>query len=393
MSYNFDEITDQSGINAIKIDRLNQHFGRSDILPFWIADMDFRTPDFITDALQKRLERPIFGYTMAGNGLYEAVQDWWREEYIHKIDRQQIDFVSGVVKAIGCCIDIFTKSGDKIIIQPPVYHPFRIACEGNDRRVVCNSLKMSGGAYSMDFDLLESQIDEHCKMMILCHPHNPGGIDWSVPTLQTLADICHKHNILVVSDEIHADLLLRHKLHRPFASVSERAAQNSITLMSGSKTFNIAGFYGSYSVIFNENIRRRWRRHLEANGLSDGCIFSYVSLEAAYRKGRQWVQELREYLRGNVAFIDEYLRAHIPQIKPCIPQATYLMWLDCRALNLPQSELVSLFVNRAGLALNDGTLFGEEGRGFMRFNFATPRKNIAAALERLKMAVDFIQEQ
>jgi cystathionine beta-lyase len=248
---------------------------------------------------------------------------------------------------------------------------------------------MVDGRYRMDFELLEKQIDSKCKILILCNPHNPAGIMWDADTLRLLADICYERNILVVSDEIHADLILnKNQKHTPFATVSTRAEQNSITLMSGSKTFNIAGLFWSYSVIFNSDIHKKWRNYLEINGYNEGCLFASVALEAAYSNGQAWLTELLDYLRGNVAFITDYLQKNIPQIKPYIPQATYMMWLDCRQLGLPHGKVADLFVNKARLALNSGLMFGAEGSGFMRLNFATSRKNLAVALEQLKTAVE-----
>jgi cystathionine beta-lyase len=385
--YNFDEIVDVSGTNAVKTDALALRFGRSDLLPLWVADMDFATPPFIVDALRRRLDCPVFGYTMQSGGLYDAVINWLLQRHGWQVNKSAIDFVPGIVKAIGYCINIFTNKGDKIIIQPPVYHPFRMLCEGNERILVNNPLKYVNERYQMDFDLLEQQIDAQCKMLILSNPHNPAGIVWDAPTLCTLADICSRHNILVVSDEIHADLILDRNLrHQPFASVSDAAKNNSITLMSGSKTFNIAGLYGSYSIIFNENIRGKWRNYLAANELGDACIFAYVALEAAYRHGSEWLEALLNYLNENAAFVKEYLTQYIPKIKPYMPQATYLMWLDCRGLGLRHDALLDLFIGKAGLALNDGAIFGEQGVGFMRLNFATSRANLRRALDMLRKA-------
>jgi cystathionine beta-lyase len=383
----FDEVVDIQGVNAIKTERLTEHFGRSDLMPLWVADMDFPTPAFIVDALRKRLDCPIFGYTLRSNGLYAAIVDWLRQRHRLAVDAQQIDIVPGVVKAIGYCINLFTQTGDKIIIQPPVYHPFKQVCEGNGRIIVNNSLKMVNQRYQMDFELLERQIDGRCKMLILSNPHNPAGVVWDVDTLRTLANICSKHNILVISDEIHADLVIDKSVHHtPFAVVADNAQQNCITLMSGSKTFNIAGLYGSYSIVYNKDILAKWRNFLSVNELSDACLFAYIALETAYRSGHQWLDEVLNYLNDNAMFVKTYLEQNIPQIKPYMPQATYLMWLDCRPLGLSHDKLIDLFVNQAHLALNDGLIFGEEGNGFMRLNFATPRKNLQTALERLQAA-------
>jgi cystathionine beta-lyase len=284
-------------------------------------------------------------------------------------------------------VNAFTKPGDKIIIQPPVYHPFRMIIEENGRQLVNNQLKLVDGKYRMDFEHLRTVIDKDCKMLILCNPHNPGGIVWDRETLEELAEICADNDILVISDEIHADLVYEGSRHIPFATVSEKALLNSITFMAPSKTFNIAGIVSSYTITIGEHIRKKLHSYLDANSMGHGTLFSYIASTAAYKNGKDWLKELMLYLDGNVKFIDEYLKKNIPQIKAYIPEASFLVWLDCRELKLSQKELTSLFVDKARLALNEGVTFGPGGEGFMRLNIGTSREVLEKAMAQLKEAV------
>ena len=386
--YNFDEVIERRGTNCVKYDGLKERYGKEDLLPLWVADMDFRTPDFIVDAIKKRLEHEIFGYTFGSDSYYNSIIEWVDYKQKWKIKREWLSYIPGIVKGIGFVIQCFTKPGDKVIIQPPVYHPFRIVPESMKREVVNNPLKLVNGAYEMDFEQLESVIDEHCKVLILCNPHNPGGIVWKKDTLVKLADICAKHNLLVISDEIHAEMAYPQFTHHPFATVSEAAANCSITFMAPSKTFNIAGIVTSYSIVPNDKIRKEFYEFLEAGELGDGTIFAYTATEAAYTYGAEWLQHMRMYVMENVRFVDEFFKTKLPKIKVYPPQASFLVWLDCRDLKLSQEQLVSLFQDKAGLLLNDGSMFGPGGEGHMRLNVGCPRSVLETALNALKKAVD-----
>lgn len=387
--YNFDEVIERKGTNCIKHDELKKHFDKDDnLMPLWVADMDFRTPDFIIDAIKKRLEHEVFGYTFASDNYYNSIINWVDYKYNWSIKREWLSYIPGIVKGIGFVINCFTKPGDKVIIQPPVYHPFRIVPTKMGREVVYNPLKMVDGEYEMDFEQLESIIDKDCKVLILCNPHNPAGIVWKKETLQKLAEICNRHDILVISDEIHAEMAYTQYKHHPFASVSEEAQNCSITFMAPSKTFNIAGIVTSYSIVPNNEIREKFYSFLEAGELGDGTVFAYVATEAAYTYGAEWLQQMRMYVTENVRFVDEYLKTNIPQIKIYPPRASFLIWLDCRGLGLSQKELVQLFEDKAGLLLNSGSTFGKEGEGYMRLNIGCPRSILATALERLKKVVN-----
>ncbi|MDR2622109.1 MAG: PatB family C-S lyase [Dysgonamonadaceae bacterium] len=387
IKYNFDEVIDRRETCAVKTDALKRLYGREDLIALWVADMDFRCGDFIMDALTKRIREGIFGYTRASDGYFESIVKWVENRHQWEIRREWLSYIPGIVKGIAFCVMKFTNPGDKIIIQPPVYHPFRLVPQAHSRQVVNNPLIEENGKYRMDLEGLKKIIDKDCKILILCNPHNPIGITWEKDILQELAHICAENNILVVSDEIHADMGLFGHKHLPFACVSQEAADNSITFMAPSKTFNIAGIVSSYSIIPNQQIREGFYRYLHASELDDGTIFAYTATEAAYENGEDWMHQMLDYVEGNILFTDQYLKENIPQIKAIIPEASFLVWLDCRELGLRQSELVSLFVNKAQLALNDGEMFGKEGTGFMRLNVGCSRIVLKRALEQLKKAL------
>ena len=386
--YDFDKIVDRTGSGDLKHEVLAERYGRADLLPLWVADMDFETPEFITDALRRRLEHSLFGYTVEPKDYWPTVQKWIKDHHGWDVKREWLSYIPGIVKGIGMVINVFTKPDEKVIIQPPVYHPFRLTPEGNGREVVYNPLKEnSDGSYSMDFDNLEEVADDKCKVLILSNPHNPAGIVWDKDTLARLAEFCYDHNILVISDEIHCDMALWGNTHVPFATASDKAAQCSITFGAPSKTFNIAGIVSSYSIIPNDEIRNRFYTWLSANELNEAPMFSPIATIAAFKNGEQWRKAMLHYVEQNIIFMEEYCKTHLPKIKPLRPEASFLVWLDCRALGLNHEQLIDLFVNKAHLALNDGEMFGKGGAGFMRVNVGTPRAILTKALEQLTKAV------
>lgn len=386
--YDFDKIVDRTGSGDLKHEVLAERYGRADLLPLWVADMDFETPEFITDALRRRLEHSLFGYTVEPKDYWPTVQKWIKDHHGWDVKREWLSYIPGIVKGIGMVINVFTKPDEKVIIQPPVYHPFRLTPEGNGREVVYNPLKEnSNGSYSMDFDNLEEVADDKCKVLILSNPHNPAGIVWDKDTLARLAEFCYDHNILVISDEIHCDMALWGNTHVPFATASDKAAQCSITFGAPSKTFNIAGIVSSYSIIPNDEIRNRFYTWLAANELNEAPMFSPIATIAAFKNGEQWRKAMLHYVEQNIIFMEEYCKTHLPKIKPLRPEASFLVWLDCRALGLNHEQLIDLFVNKAHLALNDGEMFGKGGAGFMRVNVGTPRAILTKALEQLTEAV------
>ena len=386
--YNFNEIIDRTGTNALKIDTLKERYGRDDLIGLWVADMDFKTGDFITDAIIKRCKNGILGYTVPSENYYNSIIRWVENLYGWITQKEWISYIPGIVKGIAFCIQCFTKPQDKIIIQPPVYHPFRLIPSMHHRKVITNPLIEENGKYRMNLTGLRKIIDKDCKILILSNPHNPIGIVWDKETLEELADICYKKYILVISDEIHSDMCIFGHKHTPFATVSPKAALNSITFMSPSKTFNLAGMVTAYSIIPDPEIRKTYYDFLHAGELNEGSIFSYIASQAAYEKGSGWRTQMLKYIENNILFVDKFLKENIPQIKAIIPEASFLLWLDCRELRLKQYELVFLFINWARLALNNGILFGQEGEGFMRMNVGTPRSILEQALTQLKEAVD-----
>lgn len=390
--YDFDKIVDRSGTGDVKHSAMLNIWGREDLIPLWVADMDFETPHFITEALKARLEHSLFGYTVEPEDYWPTVMRWIAEHHGWEVKRKWLTFIPGIVKGIGMVVNVFTNPGDKIIIQPPVYHPFRLIPQGNQREVVYNPLiRKEDGYYEMDFDNLEKVADEKCKVLILSNPHNPAGICWDRETLIKLAHFCATHDILVISDEIHCDMALYGNKHIPFATVSEEAAHCSITFSAPSKTFNIAGIVSSWAVVPDDSIRRKFFTWIKANEMEAPTLFAPIATIAAFREGEEWRQQMLRYVEGNIDFVVDYCREYIPQIRPLRPQASFLVWLDCRGLELNHEELQDLFVDKAHLALNDGEMFGPGGEGFMRLNIASPRSVIRQALEQLKAAVEQIK--
>ena len=385
---NFDTLIDRRGTGCVKYEALQKLYGRTELLPLWVADMDFATPPFIIEAMARRLRHPVFGYTVVPEDYWTTITQWIDSHHQWKVQESWMRFIPGIVKGIGFVINVFTQPGDKVIVMPPVYHPFFLTPRGNKREIVWNPLKrLSDGSYEMDFDNLAKVCDDHCKVLILCNPHNPAGIEWSRETLTKLADFCYDHRLLVISDEIHCDMALFGHKHIPFASVSDKARDISITFQAPSKTFNMACIVSSYTIVPSDSLRRRFFSWLDANELSSPDIFAPIATMAAYREGESWRRKLVEYSEGNVLFTEEFCREHMPAIKPLRPQASFLVWLNCRDLNLSHDALISLFVDQAHLALNDGEMFGPGGEGFMRLNVGCPRAELSQALSQLSEAV------
>lgn len=387
-TYDFDCVIDRHGTCATKYDGLDQMFGRHDLTPLWIADLDFAVCPDITAALRRRLEHPVLGYSAAPDSYWQSIIDWERELHGFEITREELSFVPGVVKGIALAVNYFTKPGDGIVIQPPVYHPFRMVSEGNHRRVLENPLLRRGDSYEMDLDGLEELVArEHPRMLILCNPHNPVGIQWDADTLRRLASICRRAGMVVVSDEIHGDLMLGARRHIPFASVSDDAAAISVTLGAPSKTFNIPGLVSSWMVVKDPALRRDYYHWLEVNEFNSPVLISTIGAEAAYRHGREWLRQMLVYVEDNVRFVADYLERHVPGVRAVLPQASFLVWLDFRELGLSQQELMRLMLEEAHLALNDGAMFGTQGVGFVRLNVGTPRCVLRRALDSIRDAV------
>ncbi len=386
--YDFNKPIDRRGTHCVKVEALENYFGRKDLLPLWVADMDFETPDFIIEALRRRLDHAVLGYPVAYDGYWNSIIGWLRDRHGWEVEREWLRYIPGIVKGIAMVINAFTQQGDKVIIQPPVYHPFRLVPEHNGREVVMNPLRRVGDRYEMDFEQLESVIDEKCKLLILSNPHNPVGITWSKATLQRLAEIAAKHNIIVVSDEIHCDMALYGNRHTPFATVSEEAARCSITFGAPSKTFNIAGVVSSFAVVPDPVLREKFFSWLTANEMDMPTIFAMTATEAAFTEGEQWRQQMIAHIEGNIDYVDEFLRKNIPAIKLIKPEASFLVWLDCSAMGLKHEELIKLMVDEAHLAMNDGAMFGIGGEQHLRLNVGTQRSVLEQAMQQLKSATD-----
>lgn len=387
MKYNFDEIIDRRGTDSVKWDGVQERWGRNDLTPMWVADMDFRTAPFVIEALKKRLEHEVLGYTFASKEWSDSIVGWLDKRYGWSIDKEDLFFSPGIVRGLAFVLHCFTEKGDKVMVMPPVYHPFFLVSQKNGREVVFSALELKDGQYTINFDRFKQDI-QGCKVLILSNPHNPGGRVWTKDELASIADICYQNGTLVISDEIHADLTLPPYQHQTFALVSEHAKQNSIVFMSPSKAFNMPGLASSYAVIENAQLRNQFREYMDASEFGEGHLFAYLSVAAAYSHGTEWLDQVIAYIQGNIDFTERYLQEQIPAIRMIRPQASYLVFLDCRLLNLKQNELEQLFVEDARLALNTGTTFGEEGEGFMRLNIACPRATLQKALDQLKEAVD-----
>ncbi|MDE6282815.1 MAG: pyridoxal phosphate-dependent aminotransferase [Muribaculaceae bacterium] len=391
--YDFDKVIDRHGTGCAKLAELQQLFGTSDLTPLWIADMDFAVCPEITRALHERIEHPIYGYAVAPDSYWESIINWLDDRHDFEVKREELTFVPGVVKGIGYAVNHFSRKGDKIIIQPPVYHPFKRVIEGNGREVLANPLVLTPeGNYEMDLAGLERLVKEHHPaMMILCNPHNPVGIQWSRETLAEVGRICREGGVVCVSDEIHGDLVLHGKPHYPFAACSDDCAAVAVTFGAPSKTFNIPGLVSSWCVIKNPELRHDFYEWLEVNEFSTPTFVSTIGTEAAYRNGGRWLTEAMAYIEENIRMVSDFLAERVPSVGMIKPQASFLVWMDFRKLSLSHDQLVDLVVNRAHLALNDGEMFGSEGHGFMRVNVATPRTCLLAALRRLEEAVNQIK--
>lgn len=386
--YDFDLIIDRHGSGSVKYDDLKATFGSEDLIPMWIADMDFAVCPEITEALKKRMSHPIYGYSAPSESYWMSITDWLAHRHGFKVGRHEITYIPGVVKGIGFAINFFSKPGDKIVIQPPVYHPFKMVIEGNDRIVLPNPLIKTDDSYRMDLEGLERMVKaDKPTMMILCNPHNPIGLQWDLNTLKEVARIARENNMTVVSDEIHGDLMLDRRPHIPFLDAGEDARAIGVMLGAPSKTFNIPGMVSSWCVVKNPELRDPFFHWLETNEFNAPTFTATIATEAAYLNGEAWLDEALEYIKENIEFTRCYLEENIPSIGMVTPEASFLVWLDCRSLKMEQDQLVKMFINRAHLALNDGSMFGDEGRGFMRLNVACPRQVLKNALDHLRDAL------
>ncbi len=396
---NFMKQIDRKGSYSIKVDAIAKYFGSENLIPLWVADMDFETPACVREALNNIVQQGVYGYNHIPDNYFPTISKWLNEQQGWSVDPSWIAFIPGIVKGIGYVINYFTKSGDNIIVQPPIYPPFMNLPKGNGRNLLFNPLVRvedeEGVCYRMDFDNLEELCrNNKCRLLILSNPHNPAGIAWDKETLQKLASICHRHDVLVISDEIHADMPLFGNSHTPFATASEEAEQISITFGAPSKTFNMAGIVSSYTVVPNKELREPFFKWMQVNELSSPTIFATQGAIAAYTQGNEWRQNMLSYIEENVLFIERYCKEELEGlIRPIRPQSSFLIWLDCRPLckrlfgETDQMKLVHLFIKKASLALNDGAAFGPGGEGYMRLNIGCGREVLQQAMDQLKSAI------
>lgn len=388
MVYNFDEIIERKGTNSLKYDFSVERGKQKDILPLWVADMDFRTPPAVIKALKASVEHGIFGYSESKQSYFEAIYNWYKTQFGWEIEPFWLVKTPGVVYAIATAVRALTDEGDAVMIQRPVYYPFSETILANHRKLINNALVYKNGTYHIDFKDFEKKIIENrVKLFILCSPHNPVGRVWSKEELIKIGDLCMKYGVIVVSDEIHSDFTYKGNQHYIFASLKSEYLNNSIICTAPSKTFNLAGLQVSNIFIANQKIKRKFREEIGRTGYSQLNSMGLVACQAAYKYGAPWLDELMKYLEGNLNFVRNFLLEHLPEIKLVEPQGTYLIWLDFQRINLTEEELEDLIENKANLWLDDGRMFGSEGKGFQRMNIACPRMILKRALLQLEKAV------
>jgi len=383
MVYNFNEPVDRQGTSCVKYDLRKDVFGNENVIPMWVADMDFKTPAFIIEALKERLKHEILGYTVRREEYFTSLINWVKKRYSWEIRREWISFSPGIVPAVNISTLAFTEPGDKIIVQPPVYFPFFPAVEDHERILVLNPLKENRGKWTFDIEDLERKARSGARMLILSNPHNPVGRAWTESELRAVAEVCLENNILILSDEIHSDLVLPGFKHTPVATLSEDISRITVTCLAPSKTFNLAGMATSSVVISDGELSGKFTRMIDKLHIGMGNLMGTEASIAAYTSGEEWLEQLLVYISRNIDYVIDFCRDHIPAIKPVPPEATYMIWLDCRELGMSPEELNSFFVNKAGLGLNEGSTFGKGGEGFMRIN-------VACRMEIVKKAMDGI---
>ena len=388
MKFNFDKIIDRTNNFSAKWSEMNKNFGTNNLLPMWVADMDFLTAPCVMEALKDRLEQGIFGYTTRPSSYNESIVNWLDNRFSWKINQEWLMFSPAVITSISLLIQNLTQKNDKIMIQEPVYSPFHSIVESNERSLVISPLvKLDDGSYVMDCEDIEAKIKD-VKVFILCNPHNPVGRVWTREELTRLGEICLKHNVLVISDEIHSDIILKNHKHTPFASISKEFRENTITCMAPTKTFNLAGLQSSFLVISNPYYYEVMDKAFSILDIKRNNAFSLVATEAAYNYGEDWLYELIKYIEDNVDFAIDYIKNHIPQLKVKKPEGTYLLWVDFSNLNVDKEDLKNALINKGRIALSDGSSFGIGGDGYYRINLACPRSMVLEGLKRIEFAIN-----
>lgn len=384
----FEIVHNRKHTHSYKWDQGAILFGSDEVLPMWVADMDFESPPAVKDAIIRRAEQGIYGYTIKPDGYNEAILDWFQTRHGWKIENDWLVHSPGVVTSLSLAVELFSEPGQPVILQSPVYYPFYDVIRLNGRVVAENPLIERHGRYEMDFDHLEQLMKDGARLMLLCSPHNPGGRVWTRDELTRLAELAVKYDVVVISDEIHCDLVLKGHRHVPLATISEEMAQRTITCLAPTKTFNLPGLPISFIVTANPAFRRKLLMRIKALSLHMTGFFNPDALMAAYREGSEWLDSLLDYLQQNLDYTLQFLRERLPQIKPMVPEATYLLWMDCRPLGLDAAGLKELMYKKAKVAFNEGSSYGKPGEGFLRLNFACPRTTLQEGLERFARALE-----
>ncbi len=377
----FDEIINRKDTDCVKYDALNNYFGYDDLQPLWVADMDFKTPDVVNDAIIKRAQHGIYGYAKASTKTFNLVKQWMKKRHNWEIETSWITFINGVVPAYSAALEAFSNEGDEIIVQTPVYFPLFNSVKANKRKLITNPLKEKDGYYTMDLEDLKSKITPKTKIMVLCSPHNPVGRVWDKEELEALANICLENNIMIISDEIHADLVF--KKFTSIASISEKISNITLTLNSAGKTFNVAGLNCAYAISQNQEILKTFEKEVKKREIHSINVFGYIALEAAYEWGETWLEELLVYLKNNITFTKDYLKKSNSKITFREPEATYLLWLNFKNYSISHDKVKQKLLEESKVALNDGKAFGADGKGFFRLNCALPQENLSKALSRI----------
>ena len=387
MSNDFDNYIERKGTDCLKWDCCAQRFGQEDILPMWVADMDFPSPPPVVKAVTERASHGIYGYTVPSEKLPGLIGNWMKKRHAWEIDPRSIVHSPGVVTSVNTAVLAFTEPGDKVLMQTPIYYPFYSSIADNGRELVRNPLRRSGDRYDIGFDDLEKKLASGVRLMIFCSPHNPIGRVWCRGDIEKVTELCRKYGVILISDEIHSDLIFKGYKHVPASSVKGAESGRIITLMAPSKTFNVAGLAESFALIPDPGLRHSFTATMKKNGSEPLNVFGLAAAEAAYEYGEEWLEDLLIYLEENLNFMENYFREKIPSLRMIRPEATYLAWLDCTSLNI-KGNIKDFFSGTARVGLNDGETFGEEGRGFVRLNFACPRTTLEEGLSRIKKAVD-----
>jgi len=383
MEFDFDKLVDRYGTYCDKWDYLERYYGEKDMLGLWVADMDFPVPPAVAEAVTARAAHPIYGYTETDEDFYDGMIAWYEKRHGFHIEKEWITYTCGVIPAIAFLIQTFSEEGDKVIIQEPVYHPFKKTIVDNHRQPLINELVCEDGVYKMDLESLERQVDDRTKLMILCSPHNPVSRVWTREELEQVCEFCLRHHILLIADEIHCDIVFGDRKHTSIGTLDDRFVNNSIICNAPNKTFNIAGLQGSSIIIKDPELRRRYQEHMALFHLSGPTPITMAAFQAGYQHGGPWLDALLAYLAENIALVERRIREELPAVKVTRTEGTYMMWLDFRGTGLTMDEINDCLIHKAKVALNDGFMFGESGAGFQRMNIACPRSILQQALDRM----------